>query len=291
MRRGYNKSLYLLPFDHRQSYVSELLHLDGPLTADQRNAIVDRKAVIYAGFRQALGDAVPVASAGILVDEEFGADILRDAHRNGYVTALSTEKSGRPSSSSSMARSSRATLRPSGPPSRKRWSATTRKGTRRSTGARPPDSNSWTNTAVPLGSGSWSSWSCRRQRRNRIVSMRSTRRTICSFDRLLRSKRFARGRTRESSPIYGRSRGSIGGVTTSTSSRCPAEWPERRRLHRARPPCCAGPGCALVGGRSVRPGVHRLCGWTHHVLARYRRSRGQTSHAPGSGVARGSALP
>jgi myo-inositol catabolism protein IolC len=94
MRRGYNESLYLLPFDHRQSYVSELLHLDGPLTADQRNAIIDSKAVIYAGFRQALGDAVPVASAGILVDEEFGADILRDANRKGYVTALSTEKSG-----------------------------------------------------------------------------------------------------------------------------------------------------------------------------------------------------
>lgn len=94
MRRGYNKSLYLLPFDHRQSYVSELLHLDGPLTADQRNAIVDTKAVIYAGFRQALGDAVPIASAGILVDEEFGAAILRDANSNGYVTALSTEKSG-----------------------------------------------------------------------------------------------------------------------------------------------------------------------------------------------------
>ena len=37
---------------------------------------------------------MPIASAAILVDEEFCADILRDATRNGFVTALSVEKSG-----------------------------------------------------------------------------------------------------------------------------------------------------------------------------------------------------
>jgi len=37
---------------------------------------------------------VPTPRAGILVDEEFGASILRDAIEHGYVTALSTEKSG-----------------------------------------------------------------------------------------------------------------------------------------------------------------------------------------------------
>jgi myo-inositol catabolism protein IolC len=52
------------------------------------------KQVIYEGFRQALSDGVPANSAGILVDEEFGAAILRDATRNGYITALSVEKSG-----------------------------------------------------------------------------------------------------------------------------------------------------------------------------------------------------
>lgn len=94
MRLGYDQPLYLLPFDHRHSYVTGMFHLNGPLTADQREAVTDSKEVIYAGFRQALGHAVPIASAGILVDEEFGADILHDATRNGYVTALSTEKSG-----------------------------------------------------------------------------------------------------------------------------------------------------------------------------------------------------
>jgi 5-dehydro-2-deoxygluconokinase len=33
--------------------------------------------------------------AGILVDEQFGASILRDAEAHGYVTACPAEKSGR----------------------------------------------------------------------------------------------------------------------------------------------------------------------------------------------------
>lgn len=94
MSLGYNRPLYLLPFDHRHSYVSGMFHVTPRLTADQHEEIVESKQVIYDGFRRALGHEVPIASAGILVDEEFGTGILRDAARNGYVTALSTEKSG-----------------------------------------------------------------------------------------------------------------------------------------------------------------------------------------------------
>ena len=94
MSLGYNRPLYLLPFDHRHSYVSGMFHIAPPLTAAQHEQVVDSKQVIYDGFRRALGSEVPRTSAGILVDEEFGADILRNAARNGFVTALSTEKSG-----------------------------------------------------------------------------------------------------------------------------------------------------------------------------------------------------
>ena len=94
MSLGYNRSLYLLPFDHRHSYLTGMFHVTPPLTADQHKQVVESKQVIYDGFRRALDRDVPVASAGILVDEEFGADILRNAARNGFVTALSTEKSG-----------------------------------------------------------------------------------------------------------------------------------------------------------------------------------------------------
>lgn len=94
MSLGYNRPLYLLPFDHRQSYVTGMFHFTPPLTADEHDMVADSKQVIYEGFRQAVGIGVPVPRAGILVDEEFGASVLRDAIEHRYVTALSTEKSG-----------------------------------------------------------------------------------------------------------------------------------------------------------------------------------------------------
>jgi myo-inositol catabolism protein IolC len=94
MRLGYTRPLYLLPFDHRQSYITGMFHFTPPLTAVQHDIVADSKQVIYDGFRQALGHGVPNDRAGILVDEEFGAAVLRNAIEHEYVTALSTEKSG-----------------------------------------------------------------------------------------------------------------------------------------------------------------------------------------------------
>jgi myo-inositol catabolism protein IolC len=94
MPRGYDRSLYLLPFDHRHSYVTGMFHLTPPLTVEEHHAVTDSKHLIYEGFREALGHELPVGDMGILVDEEFGAEILIDAARNGYVTALCVEKSG-----------------------------------------------------------------------------------------------------------------------------------------------------------------------------------------------------
>jgi myo-inositol catabolism protein IolC len=96
MTPGYGKPLYLLPFDHRHSYLSGMFHMSPPLSSRQRDAVVDTKRVIYEGFRDAVSDGVPSAFAGVLVDEEFGAGVLRDASSKGYVTVMSTEKSGSP---------------------------------------------------------------------------------------------------------------------------------------------------------------------------------------------------
>jgi myo-inositol catabolism protein IolC len=94
MRRTARGPLYLLPFDHRHSYIGGMCHFTPPLTAEQHDAVTASKQVIYDGFRRAIDQGLPKERAGILVDEEFGADILRDAARRGYVTALSTETSG-----------------------------------------------------------------------------------------------------------------------------------------------------------------------------------------------------
>ena len=94
MNPGYNNALYLLPFDHRHSYVDGLFGFKQPLSASQRKEVIDSKQLIFEGFRQALAEGVPKEAAAILVDEEFGTHILRDAHRRGFVTALSVEQSG-----------------------------------------------------------------------------------------------------------------------------------------------------------------------------------------------------
>jgi myo-inositol catabolism protein IolC len=91
---GYNSPLYLLPLDHRQSYVAGMFHFKVPLTAEQRMTVTSSKQLVYEGFREAVDNGVPASCAGVLVDEEFGASILRDAIGNGYVTAVSVEKSG-----------------------------------------------------------------------------------------------------------------------------------------------------------------------------------------------------
>lgn len=91
---GYDKPLYILPFDHRASFEKGLFGFTAPLTAEQTATVAASKQVVYDGLKQALGEGVPRAAAGILVDEQFGAAILRDAHAQGYITAAPVEKSG-----------------------------------------------------------------------------------------------------------------------------------------------------------------------------------------------------
>jgi 5-dehydro-2-deoxygluconokinase len=66
----------------------------GNLTPAQTAEIAAAKQVIYDGFKAAVAGGVPKAKAGILVDEQFGAAILRDAKANGFTTACPAEKSG-----------------------------------------------------------------------------------------------------------------------------------------------------------------------------------------------------
>src|SRR5262249_16290597 len=76
---GYDQPLYIVPFDHRGSFQNKLFGWTGTLTADQTAEIAASKQVIYDGFKAAVRDEVPDFRAGILVDEQFGAAILKDA--------------------------------------------------------------------------------------------------------------------------------------------------------------------------------------------------------------------
>ncbi len=91
---GYDRPLYILPFDHRHSFQTKLFGWTGELNAGQVAQIAAAKQVIYDGFKAGLRLGVPQQKAGILTDERFGAAILQDARSRGYTTACPTEKSG-----------------------------------------------------------------------------------------------------------------------------------------------------------------------------------------------------
>jgi len=91
---GYDNPLYILPFDHRSSFELKMFGWGEDLTPEQTAEIVAVKQVIYDGFKAAVEAGVPKEKAGILVDEQFGADILRDAAASGYTFAYPVEESG-----------------------------------------------------------------------------------------------------------------------------------------------------------------------------------------------------
>ncbi|MGH7138534.1 MAG: 2-deoxy-5-keto-D-gluconate 6-phosphate aldolase domain-containing protein, partial [Pirellulales bacterium] len=94
MTLGFDKPLYFLPFDHRASMQTKMFGWQGVLNAAQTAEIAAAKRVIYDGFLAAISASAPTENAAILVDEQFGAAILRDAAKQGYMTACPVEKSG-----------------------------------------------------------------------------------------------------------------------------------------------------------------------------------------------------
>lgn len=91
---GFSRPLYIQPFDHRGSFETGMFGWKGALTPEQTEQIAAAKQVIYDGFKAAVAGGVPKQKAGILVDEQFGAAILRDAAAQGFITACPAEKSG-----------------------------------------------------------------------------------------------------------------------------------------------------------------------------------------------------
>jgi 5-dehydro-2-deoxygluconokinase len=94
MAIGFDEPLYILPFDHRATFIKNMFGWREPLSPDQIADIAVAKRVIFDGFRSAAADGIPKDRVGILVDEEFGAAILHDALQEGFITCCPAEKSG-----------------------------------------------------------------------------------------------------------------------------------------------------------------------------------------------------
>jgi len=88
------KDLLILAFDHRASFIEKLFGIKGRSpTADEKKQIEEAKRIIFDGFKLALKKKVPKDIAGLLVDEEFGTSVLKEAKKEGFNFAMPAEKS------------------------------------------------------------------------------------------------------------------------------------------------------------------------------------------------------
>ena len=88
------RRLYMLPFDHRESFATKLFGWRGALSTAQAAEITAAKHVVYDGFLAAIAGGAPADHAAILADERCSADILSAASGQGYMTACPVERSG-----------------------------------------------------------------------------------------------------------------------------------------------------------------------------------------------------
>ncbi len=86
--------LYVLSFDHRNSFEKGLLGIAGEPTEAEARHISELKELIYAGFTRAITDGAPAEACALLVDEEFGAVVARSARHDRFTLAMPVERSG-----------------------------------------------------------------------------------------------------------------------------------------------------------------------------------------------------
>lgn len=89
-----NKRLFVLPFDHRSGFAQKMLGFPDILTEEQTLKVKDYKHMVYSAIDRAIDFGMPKEESAVLVDEVFGADILKDAKDKGFVTMQTVEKSG-----------------------------------------------------------------------------------------------------------------------------------------------------------------------------------------------------
>ena len=91
---GYNKNLFILPFDHRSSFIKLFGITNSQLSQDEKKTITNAKEIIYSAFQKSVSEGISKEQAAILIDEEYGDKIIQDAINQKYNVILTVEKSG-----------------------------------------------------------------------------------------------------------------------------------------------------------------------------------------------------
>ncbi len=88
-----NKPLIILPFDHRGSFLRDILKVEKIPTWRDRRKTSELKQIIFDGFLLARRQVDRPERLAILVDEEYGQKIIRQAKNNRITISLPVEKS------------------------------------------------------------------------------------------------------------------------------------------------------------------------------------------------------
>lgn len=89
--------LFFLPFDHRNSFVKELLGASYPVDRKNAKKVTALREIIFAGFLLAKKHYKGHGALAILTDEELGKPIIIKAKKMKIPFALTLEASGRSS--------------------------------------------------------------------------------------------------------------------------------------------------------------------------------------------------
>jgi myo-inositol catabolism protein IolC len=94
MTLGYDGKLYVLAFDHRGSFQKKMFGIAGDPTPEETETISDAKRLIFEGMLEAVDRGAEAGATGVLVDEQFGGEVPREARQHGLKLAMPVEKSG-----------------------------------------------------------------------------------------------------------------------------------------------------------------------------------------------------
>src|SRR6516164_3950936 len=94
MQRGYAGKLYILAFDHRGSFQKKFFGIEGEPDPEQTAIIADAKHLIFEGMLAATTAGADPATAGVLVDEQFGSNVPAQTRERGLKLAMPAERSG-----------------------------------------------------------------------------------------------------------------------------------------------------------------------------------------------------
>jgi myo-inositol catabolism protein IolC len=86
--------LFILAMDQRDSFQRTLFGVTGTPTADQLASMRAAKSLIFAAVHPVAGTQPAGSRLGVLVDEQLGADVAREARSAGFELAMPVEVSG-----------------------------------------------------------------------------------------------------------------------------------------------------------------------------------------------------